>query len=65
MVDGSFTTKDHLQQGRPPLPLGPSLNSVPLIDPSRISQCCIECGLFPTVSFHFEFSCSEATSWAD
>ncbi|KAB2597348.1 UBX domain-containing protein 4 [Pyrus ussuriensis x Pyrus communis] len=65
-MDGSFTTEDRLQQGRPPSPLGsqnkafkekePSLDSVPSMDPRRISWCCSENGLFLALPIHFEFS---------
>lgn len=74
-VDESFTTNDHFRRGKPPPPLGsqskafkeegPSLYSVPPIDPRYISRCCIENRLFPAVLIHFKFLCGEATSWVD
>lgn len=62
-VDGSFTTKDRLRQGKLQSPLGSqskafkgeelSLDSVSPIDPKRISWCCIESRLFAVVPIHF------------
>lgn len=76
MLDHLYSMDDNLKVGRPLLSLEdarenpiigdePSPETSPIIEPTSISRCCIEKGLFPAVPLFFQYTCSISKGWSE
>ncbi|PQP95311.1 uncharacterized protein Pyn_07877 [Prunus yedoensis var. nudiflora] len=76
MKDNLFSLDDGLRRGRPPpssknlcegplIDEEPAAEATPIIDPTSISRCCIEGGLFPAVPVFFQYPCGITGGWLE
>ncbi|XP_021826614.1 uncharacterized protein LOC110767396 isoform X2 [Prunus avium] len=76
MKDNLFSLADGLRRGRPPpssknlcegplIDEEPAAEAAPIIDPTSISRCCIEGGLFPAVPVFFQYPCGITGGWSE
>ncbi|KAL6279072.1 hypothetical protein ACE6H2_015953 [Prunus campanulata] len=76
MKDNLFSLDDGLRRGRPPpssknlcegplIDEEPAAEAAPIIDPTSISRCCIEGGLFPAVPIFFQYPCGITGGWSE
>lgn len=74
MKDHLFSLNDGLKKGRPPPSIKnictlmggePAPETIPTIDPTTVSRCCIEKGLFPAVPLFFQYPCGITKGWSE